>query len=75
MFNTQCSMFDIQSLSMSKKVIVYTDGACTGNPGAGGYGAVLIYNEHRKEISGGKSGCWAAATARRSHLSFSGIPA
>ena len=36
-----------------KRVIIYTDGACTGNPGAGGYGAVLIYNKHRKEISGG----------------------
>ena len=38
---------------MTKKVVIYTDGACTGNPGAGGYGAVLIYNGHRKEISGG----------------------
>ncbi|MBE9167322.1 ribonuclease HI [Pleurocapsales cyanobacterium LEGE 06147] len=36
-----------------KQVTIYTDGACTGNPGAGGYGAVLLYNEHRKEISGG----------------------
>jgi ribonuclease HI len=36
-----------------KQVIIYTDGACTGNPGAGGYGAVLIYGENRKEISGG----------------------
>ncbi|VEP18838.1 ribonuclease HI, degrades RNA of DNA-RNA hybrids [Hyella patelloides LEGE 07179] len=38
---------------MSKEVTIYTDGACTGNPGAGGYGAVLIYNGHRQEISGG----------------------
>ena len=36
-----------------KQVIIYTDGACTGNPGAGGYGAVLIYGEDRREISGG----------------------
>lgn len=36
-----------------KQIIIYTDGACTGNPGAGGYGAVLIYGKHRKEISGG----------------------
>ena len=36
-----------------KKVTIYTDGACTGNPGAGGYGAVIIDNEHRQEISGG----------------------
>jgi len=36
-----------------KKVTIYTDGACSGNPGKGGYGAVLIYNGTRKEISGG----------------------
>ena len=37
-----------------KKVLIYTDGACSGNPGPGGWGAVLIYNEFRKEISGGE---------------------
>ena len=36
-----------------KRVVIYTDGACTGNPGPGGYGAVLLYGEHRKELSGG----------------------
>ena len=36
-----------------KKVVIYTDGACIGNPGPGGYGAVLLYGQHRKEISGG----------------------
>ncbi|MGK7939837.1 MAG: ribonuclease HI [Crocosphaera sp.] len=36
-----------------KKVEIYTDGACSGNPGKGGYGVVLIYNQHRKELSGG----------------------
>lgn len=36
-----------------KKVILYTDGACSGNPGPGGYGAILSYNNHEKEISGG----------------------
>lgn len=36
-----------------KRVIIYTDGACTGNPGPGGYGAVLLHGEHRKELSGG----------------------
>ncbi len=35
-----------------KKVIIYTDGACSGNPGIGGWGAILFYNEHKKEISG-----------------------
>ncbi len=39
---------------MSKpEVIVYTDGACSGNPGPGGWGAVLIWNNKRKELSGG----------------------
>jgi len=36
-----------------KQVIVFTDGACIGNPGPGGYGAVLKYGENRKELSGG----------------------
>lgn len=35
-----------------KKVIIYTDGACSGNPGPGGWGAILIYENHEKEISG-----------------------
>ena len=35
-----------------KKVLLYTDGACSGNPGYGGYGAVLIYKENVKELSG-----------------------
>ena len=34
-----------------KNVEIYTDGACTGNPGKGGYGAVLIYNGNEKRIS------------------------
>ena len=37
-----------------EKVTIYTDGACSGNPGSGGWAAVLIYNENRKEISGSK---------------------
>ena len=37
-----------------KKVILYTDGACSGNPGPGGYAAILIYNGVEKEISGGE---------------------
>lgn len=36
-----------------KEVIIFTDGACDPNPGVGGYGAVLIYGKHRKELSGG----------------------
>ena len=37
-----------------KKVDLYTDGACSDNPGAGGYGAILIYRGIEKEISGGE---------------------
>lgn len=36
-----------------KRVIIYADGACTGNPGPGGYGVVMMHGEHRKEMSGG----------------------
>lgn len=36
-----------------KEVIIHTDGACSGNPGPGGFGCVLRYNENRKELSGG----------------------
>ena len=36
------------------RVRIYTDGACSGNPGPGGWGAVLIYNGRRKEIFGGE---------------------
>ena len=35
-----------------KKVIIYTDGACSGNPGPGGWGAILMYKDVKKEISG-----------------------
>ena len=37
-----------------KEVEIYTDGACSGNPGPGGWGALLIYNNTRKTISGGE---------------------
>ncbi|MCB6366041.1 ribonuclease HI [Intestinibacillus massiliensis] len=36
-----------------KKVTIYTDGACSGNPGPGGWGAILQYGAHEKELSGG----------------------
>ena len=38
-----------------KKVDIYTDGACSGNPGPGGWGTILIYNGHEKEMSGGEA--------------------
>ena len=37
-----------------EEVIIYTDGACSGNPGAGGWGSILMYKDTKKEISGGK---------------------
>ena len=37
-----------------EKVIIYTDGACSGNPGPGGWGTILMYKENKKEISGSK---------------------
>ena len=37
------------------KVIIYTDGACSGNPGPGGWGAILKYGEKMKEMSGGEA--------------------
>ncbi|MBN9281696.1 MAG: ribonuclease HI [Hyphomicrobium denitrificans] len=36
------------------KILIYSDGACSGNPGPGGWGAVIISGKHRKEISGGE---------------------
>ncbi len=38
----------------TKKVEIFTDGACSGNPGPGGYGIILRYGGHTKEISGGE---------------------
>ena len=37
-----------------KKVLIYTDGSCSGNPGPGGWGAILKYGEVEKELSGGE---------------------
>ena len=36
-------------------VIIHTDGACSGNPGPGGWGAILEYGGHRKELKGGEA--------------------
>jgi ribonuclease HI len=46
------------------QVTIYCDGACSGNPGPGGWGAVLLYKEHRGELSGGE----AATTNNRMEL-------
>ncbi len=39
---------------MSGGVVIFTDGACSGNPGPGGWGAILSFGAHRKEIKGGE---------------------
>ena len=39
---------------MTPKVVIYTDGACSGNPGPGGWGAVLIYGPNERELWGGE---------------------
>jgi len=38
-----------------KEIKIYTDGACSGNPGPGGWGAILLYGPHQKELSGGEA--------------------
>lgn len=43
------------SASRKPHVVIYTDGACSGNPGPGGWGAILMSGPHRKEISGGEA--------------------
>ena len=40
-------------MSDRPQVTIYTDGGALGNPGPGGYGVVMLYNQHRKELSGG----------------------
>ena len=41
-------------MSGEKRVTVYTDGACSGNPGPGGWGAILVYGDKSKELCGGE---------------------
>ncbi|PXA90831.1 ribonuclease HI [Nostoc sp. 3335mG] len=40
---------------MAEPVIIHTDGACSGNPGPGGWGAILQFGQHRKELNGGEA--------------------
>ena len=50
-----------------KTVEIYTDGACSGNPGPGGWGAILRYGKHEKELSGG------AAETTNNRMELSGV--
>ncbi len=49
---------------MTPEVVIFTDGSCRGNPGPGGWGAILIFGEHEREIWGGE----AATTNNRMEL-------
>jgi len=52
----QCTVVMLPLMTVPKKeVTIYTDGACRGNPGPGGWGAVLMYGGTHREISGGES--------------------
>jgi ribonuclease HI len=42
-------------MAKEESVEIYTDGACSGNPGPGGWGSVLLYRGHRRELSGGEA--------------------
>ena len=42
-------------MSVENRVTIYTDGACSGNPGPGGWGAILRFGEHERELNGGES--------------------
>ena len=48
----------------ARAVVAYTDGACSGNPGPGGWGVLLLWGDHEKELSGGE----AATTNNRMEL-------
>jgi ribonuclease HI len=48
-------MADETPVTARPKVVIFTDGACSGNPGPGGWGAILMSGPHRKELSGGEA--------------------
>lgn len=50
---TKSSQADLPTTGRSDQIIVYTDGGCSGNPGPGGYGAVILNGQERMELSGG----------------------
>lgn len=54
---------------MPDRIEIWTDGACSGNPGPGGWGAVLIWNGHRKELRGGE----AVTTNNRMELTAAAV--
>ena len=53
MTETECEKPE-SNVGSRPKVVIYTDGACSGNPGPGGWGAILMSGTHRKELNGGE---------------------
>jgi ribonuclease HI len=51
-FREKTKKYGRGSMSAKKRVVLYTDGACSGNPGLGGYGGILMYKDVRREFSG-----------------------
>jgi len=47
-------LYLVQVMNVLKKVTLYSDGACSGNPGPGGWGAILRYGKHERELCGGE---------------------
>lgn len=54
-YNKNTEKYNSERNSMLKEVEIYTDGACSGNPGAGGFGVILKYKGNIKELSGGEA--------------------
>ncbi len=52
--NARFAQKNCQNRMEKKQVTIYTDGACSGNPGIGGWASILIYNNFKKELSGGE---------------------
>ena len=55
---------------MKKHIDIYTDGACSGNPGPGGWGVILRYGAHEKELSGGEKNTTNNKTQSRLYIQF-----
>ncbi len=54
-FKKRKAGYQVNSTPISDLVMIYSDGACKGNPGPGGYGTVLVYRGKEKELSGGEA--------------------
>ena len=64
---TVCALKIAPKEKYMKTVTIYTDGACSGNPGPGGWGAILMYGPHKKELSGG------AADTTNNRMELTGV--